>query len=270
MRLTRPAWIEINLGNIAHTKKNILRLGREDTHKDKQIMGVLKSDPYDHGIPEVARTLYANGISQFAVAMYSEAILLKKTLLEASNLILVYTPQYQNDDVIAGSITPTIFSFEDFQFLSKRAQSLGKKIKIHVKIDTGMQRLGLNVDSETVATIKAINLLSNIEIEDLFNHFATAHTDDKIYASRQYDLFKCLIEDLAKEGLNFPLKHVSNSATILDLPHLHLDMVRTGIMLYGLFPSYEVNKDRIETKETFSLKAEISQVIHLYLSEGVG
>ena len=270
MRLTRPAWIEINLDNIAYNIGNIRRLVKEDTQKHTRIMAVLKCDAYGHGIPEVARTLYASGISQFAVAMYSEAILLRQALPEASILILGYTPQYQYDDVIAGSITPTIFAFEDAQFLSERAQSLGKKTKIHLKIDTGMHRLGFKVDSETVSTVKAISLLPNIEIEGIFTHFATAHTDNKIYASRQYDLFKRLIEALAKEGLNFPLKHVSNSATILDLPHLHLDMVRTGIMLYGLFPSYDVNKDRIDTKETFSLNAEISQVKHLYPGEGVG
>jgi alanine racemase len=233
-------------------------------------MAVLKSDAYGHGIAEVSRTLHENGISHFAVATYSEAMLLRTTLSEAAVLILGYTPPYLYDDVIAAAITPTIFTFEDVRGLSHRARALGAKVKIHLKIDTGMHRLGFAVDSETVATIKAIGLLPHIEIEGIYTHFATAHSTDKKTARLQFEIFTGLIEALSQDGLHFPLKHVSNSATILDLPGLHLDMVRTGILLYGLFPSYEVKKDRIDTRETLSVKAEISQIKSLNPGEGVG
>ncbi|MBW2056828.1 MAG: alanine racemase [Deltaproteobacteria bacterium] len=168
MRLSRPAWVEIDLDNIAHNVRSIRRLVRKDTRKDTEIMAVLKNDAYGHGIPEVAKTLYANGVSRFAVAMYSEGVLLRRALPEASVLILGYTPQYLYDELIAESITPTVFTFEDARSLSERALALGRRIRIHLKIDTGMHRLGFPADSETVALIKAIGLMPNIEIERIF------------------------------------------------------------------------------------------------------
>lgn len=252
----RPVWAEINLDNLAH---NIMEV-RKHIKEDALVTAVVKANAYGHGSIDMARTLLDNGVDRLAVAILGEAIELRKANIEDTILILGYIPPNQHEDILKYDLISTIYNYEDAEKLSNKAVELGKRAIIHIKIDTGMSRIGFVANEETIEDILKISKLPNIYIEGIFTHFAKADELDKSHAKDQFQKYMRIIDKLENRGLNIEIKHISNSAGIIDLRDYNLNMVRAGIMIYGLYPSNEVNKEEIKLKPVMALKAKISHL----------
>jgi alanine racemase len=258
---------EIDLKALAHNFKELRRI----THPDARLMGVVKANGYGHGAIEVARCALQNGAEVLGVARIEEAIRIREADIEVPILIFGYTLPELATDILKYDLTQTVYTYPSAQALSRTATSLKKKIKIHLKVDTGMGRLGLlpqdfqenhsdAINADTVDECLAIAGLKGLELEGVFTHFATADSADKAYAEDQLDLFMSFLNRLHKAGLEPPVRHAANSAALIDMPQSHLDMVRPGIASYGLYPSGEVDKKHVSLKPAMALKARI---IHL-------
>ena len=247
------AWAEINLNNIAHNVREIKRI----LNKKTEIMGVVKADAYGHGVMEVTRTLLENGVTHLAVSMLDEAIQLRNHGITVPILILSYTDPKRAREIIKYNVTQTVFSHDLAEALSSAATEAGARVKIHVKVDTGMTRVGFMPGYSAVKNIIQISSLPGIIIEGLFTHFASADESDKQYTRMQFDKFMSIWNELNRVGVFIPVKHCCNSAAIIDLPEMHLDMVRPGIILYGLYPSDEVDRSKLDLKPAMSLKANV-------------
>ncbi|WP_105617887.1 alanine racemase [Vallitalea okinawensis] len=261
----RPTWAEIGLEALAHNIKEVRRL----IGKAKKCCAVVKADAYGHGVVEAAKVFMENGADYLAVATLSEALELRHHFLEMPILILGYTPNSQLIEVVDHHITQTIYNKEMGEVLSSYAQLLNKSVKVHIKVDTGMSRLGFQVNEKNMETILAISKLPSIEIEGIFTHFARADEADKGYTHQQFEEYQKIVQELEVKGLRIPIKHVANSATIIDLPEYHLDMVRAGIMLYGLYPSDQVKKENANLKPAMSLKTKLSNVKFVEKGQGI-
>jgi len=247
------AWAEINLDNIAHNIHEIRRI----TNKNAEIMGVVKADAYGHGVMEVAKTLLENGVTRLAVSMLDEAIQLRRNGINAPILILGYTDPIRANEIIENDVTQSVFSHELALALSNEAVKQGKKVKIHIKIDTGMSRIGFLPGYSAIKNVAQISQLPNIIIEGLFTHFATADEKNREYTLTQFERFMSICSELQRIGIHIPVKHCANSAGVIEYPEMHLDMVRPGIILYGMYPSEDVDKTKIDLKPAMTLKANI-------------
>ncbi|MCP4345082.1 MAG: alanine racemase [Desulfobacterales bacterium] len=253
-------WAEIDLKAIAH---NILEL-RRITNPGARLMAVVKANAYGHGAGKVADQALKNGADMLGVARLNEGIRLRKEGIEAPVLIFGYTPPSLADKLVEFNLCQTVWSCETARVLSDIALSLGRKIRVHLKTDTGMGRLGLvtTADGEQAALreVESIARLHGLELEGIFTHFASSDSSDKSYTKKQFERFMEFLDKLCQTGPDIPIKHAANSAAIIDMPETHLDMVRAGISLYGLYPSDEVDKSRISLKPAMEFKAK---VIHL-------
>lgn len=263
--LTRPVWADINLDHLAHNMLEVKRI----TKKGTLISAVIKADAYGHGAVQVGKTLLENGADRFAVATLSEAIQLRNAFPETKIMILGYTPTDLICDAIENDIIQTVYSFEQASEFNALAARLNKVLTIHIKLDTGMRRIGMEINQQTVAHIAKISKLENLKIEGIFTHFAVADEADKTFTHKQVALFLEVVKQLEALNISIPIKHVCNSAGIIDLPEYHFDMVRAGIMLYGLYPSNEVNKERVELRQVMSLKTNVAHVKTIQAGEGV-
>lgn len=264
-KLTRPVWAEINLDHLAHNIREVRRV----TDKKALVTAVIKADGYGHGAAQIGKTLLENGADRFAVATLSEALSLRNAFKETEIMVLGYTPNALIDEAIEKEIIQTVFSIEQAQLFNDRAKAMGKMLKVHVKVDTGMRRIGMPVSDATINQIVEINQMPFLVLEGLFTHFAVADELDKTFTKEQVNRFLWIVDGLEQKRVSIPIKHVSNSAAIIDCPEYNFDMVRAGIMLYGLYPSPDVNHDRVALKEVMSLKAEIAQVKTVAAGEGV-
>lgn len=264
--LKRPVWVEINLDNLSHNMKEIKKHIKPGT----EIMAVIKADAYGHGALGVIETLKNEGINRFAVAVLSEAIEIRNRFQDIQIILLGYTPDINLKEVIKWGITPTIYSLRQAKVLSELAKEMDKEVAIHINVDTGMHRVGLPIKYRTVEVIKEISELKNIYLEGVYTHFAVADEVDKSYTEKQVDEFKYIIEELEKLGVEVPIKHVSNSAAILDLPEFNYDMVRSGLLMYGHYPSEVQEKDKlIDLKPVMSLHSKIYHIRTLEKGESI-
>jgi len=247
------AWAEINLDAIAHNVREIKKL----IGKRVEMMGVVKADAYGHGVLEVVRTLLDNGVTQLAVSMLDEAIQIRKMGINVPILILSYTDPARAEEIVVNNVTQTVFSMDLAMALSKAAVKLGKNAKIHVKVDTGMTRVGFMPGYSAVKSIMEISKLPGIIIEGIFTHFASADESEREYTQMQFEKFMSVCNELGRVGIHIPVKHVCNSAGIIQYPEMHLDMVRPGVILYGLYPSKEIKRDTICLKPAMTLKANV-------------
>lgn len=261
----RPVWAEINLDHLKHNIHAIKNIVKKDTI----VCAVIKADGYGHGAAEIAKTLLENGADRIAVATLSEAVALRKSGYEVPIMVLGYTPEHQGELILDNNITQTVYSYDQALEFSNAAKQKNQKMTLHLKIDTGMSRLGFQPNEEAIHDIKKIFNLPNLTIEGIFTHFAAADDRDKAYTYQQFHTFMDFVKKLEQEGCPIPIKHVSNSAAIMDLPEMNLDMVRPGIILYGLYPSDDVDKSRIELKQVMELKAKISHVKTLTKDRGI-
>lgn len=228
----RPTWVEINLEAIA----NNVRLLQQIVTPAK-IMAILKADAYGHGTVKVARTVLNNGASWLAVATLGEAITLRQAGIETPILVLSYMPAWQAHQAVAHNVSATIFSEEIAQAFSRAATELNRQAYVHVKVDSGMGRLGLLPD-QVLPFLRAI-ALPGLQIEGMYTHFATADEIDLSFAREQLSRFQRLLTQLEAAKLRPPLIHAANTAGLLNLPEARFDMVRPGVGLYGMPPSGE-------------------------------
>lgn len=253
---TRPAIVEINLDNLAHNIKNI----RKKVGKDTLIMAIVKANGYGHGAVEVSKIFLANGADRLGVSILQEGIELRKAGIKSDILILNYTSATLYKNIVKYNLTQNIYSYRDAKALSDVAVSLKKDVNIHIKIDTGMARVGFSPDDRSIKDIIKISKLPNIKIEGIFTHFARADEEDKSFTDLQFERFINIIEKLEEEGVYIRIKHASNSAASMDIEKYNLNMIRPGIILYGHYPSEEVKKDNLYIKPAMTLKSSISHI----------
>jgi alanine racemase len=226
----RPTWVEINLEAIAN---NVRLLARQVA--PAKVMAVLKADAYGHGMVKVARTALNNGASWVGVATLGEALTLRRAGIETPILVMSYMPAWQAHEAIANNVSATIFTDEIARAFVRAATDLNHIARVHVKVDSGMGRLGL-LPPEVLPFLQHIQS-PFLQIEALYTHFATADEPDQTLALEQLGRFNTLLAELDKAGLRPPLIHAANTAGLLNLPQAHFDMVRPGISIYGLRPS---------------------------------
>ena len=249
------AWALINLENICH---NYLEIKK---HTDKEIMAILKGDAYGHGDFRTAEVLSKVGVKYFGVATYEEALNLKNIGTEI--LILGFTPENKLQKVIENGFAQTVFNIETAKKLSDIATKLNMSAKIHIKIDTGMHRLGFDASAETIALIKKINKMENIEIKGIFTHLAQSDIPNDKFTYEQYEKFKYITDNLKEIKM---LRHISNSAAIINYPEFESDLVRTGILLYGISP---LKNNKLDLKPALSLKSQIVSIKKINKDESV-
>lgn len=223
-----------------------------------KLLGVIKADAYGHGAVELARFL-ENKCDFFGVACIEEAVELKKAGIKTPILILGYVAPAFYDLVVKYEIRIPVFSYDTAKALSDEAVKQGKTVPFHFCIDTGMSRIGFQVNEESADVCKQICTLPNIEAEGLFSHFATADETDLTKALAQREKYKTFVEMLESRGIQIPIKHLNNSAGIMNFDE-YFDMCRMGIILYGLYPSEEVDKSLLDIKPVMSWLTHISHI----------
>ena len=254
VRPGRPTWVEVDLEAIAHNVRRVVEL----VGPAVQVMAVLKADAYGHGAVKTARTALNNGATALGVACLGEATLLRDSGIAAPILNLGFTPAWQARDTVLVGATATVFSIEIAQALSRAAVDLNAEARVHVKVDTGMGRLGL-LPPDVIDFVKGIGELPGLVVEGIFTHFAIADSADKTYTLRQLERFDRVLRGLREEGIEIPAVHAANSAAIFDMPRSRFNMVRLGIAMYGLNPSAEVTCPR-GFRPALAFKTQIAQV----------
>ncbi len=226
-----------------------------------RIMPVIKADGYGHGAVPIAQLLEPKAyVWGFAVATVEEALSLGKHDITKPILILGVVFPDQWEEVLRSEVRLTVYTEETACQISALAGKLGKTAYVHLKLDTGMSRLGFPVSEETKEEILRISALPNLSIEGLYTHFAKADETDKTFTEKQLDEYLWMKGELEDTGLAIPICHVSNSAGIIDVPQANLDLVRAGISLYGLYPSEEVDKEAVPLKPALSLHSHVAHV----------
>lgn len=260
--ILKRTWAEINLDKIKHN----LGIIRHAAGPQVKIMAVIKADGYGHGAVELAKTYEQNGVEWFAVSNLDEALQLRRSGIALPILILGFTPTECAAVLAKENISQTVLNKEYGEALNTAAVNAGVTVKTHIKIDTGMSRIGFYYhdparDSHAVADIIEICALPGLIPEGVFMHFASADegTGGKDYTEHQFALFSAILHQLGEKGIHFSIRHCCNSAAIIDYPEYHLDLVRPGIILYGLSPS-SILKGSIDILPALELKSIISLV----------
>lgn len=230
--------------------------------QDCGIMCVIKTDAYGHGAVQIGRELeklpYVKGM---AVATPEEALILRHCGIEKPILVLGYVFPYAYEDMIKADVRMSVFRKDMLDDIDACAAKLGKKAKVHIKVDTAMNRIGIKADDDGLQFIKLCINKEHIEAEGIFTHFAKADEADKTEALKQLDSYCEFLQRVkAETGYEFAIQHCSNSAAIMEIPDANMDMVRAGIILYGLWPSDEVDKQVMDIRPVLSLKSHIVYV----------
>ena len=255
------AWAEINLDAIENNIQKIKKI----TSPGTKIMAIVKADAYGHGFFEVASTLATSGADAFGVATTDEAIQLRNAGITHPILILGVIFRDDLQKIIKNDIMPVLFGYRFAKSISDTAVALNKTAKIHIKLDTGMSRIGYvcsgsDREERILDSIMDIAALPNIEIDGIFSHFARADEEDRDFTKLQYERFMHIIKKLEERGLYIPTKHLCNSAGIIGYPEYHLDMVRCGIITYGLAPSEDVDITNLGLKPAMQLKSVVTNL----------
>jgi alanine racemase len=262
-----PIWAEIDLQALAHNCQEI----RKIIAPEVAIMAVVKADGYGHGALQTAKTVLENGASQLGVARAHEGITLRQAGIKVPVLVFGYTSPRDTASLIEYDLTQTLYDLQMASDFSQRALFLHKRLKVQIKIDTGMGRLGLMAASYTdtgnteinpscLQAVQEIYSLPGLTINGIYTHFARADFADKSHARKQLQSFLKLLDCLQTLGCHIPLRHAANSAALIDLPEAHLDMVRAGIALYGLYPSRHVDHSKVALRPAMTLKTRIAQL----------
>lgn len=257
-------YAEINLDAIVKNVDNLMALTKENTGA----LAVVKADGYGHGDVAVAKAV-AQKVTGYAVATLDEAVNLRENGVKKPILVLGYVDPYEFDILVSYEITATVFDVETAQLLADAARVQKKQAHCHIKVDTGMRRIGLEPDENGIAIVKQITALKELSADGIFTHFAASDETDKTSAEHQFKLFTDFTGRLEKEGIHFTYRHCANSAAVIDMPQVYLDMVRLGIAMYGMYPSDEVKKEKVELFPALDLKSHITMVKEIPAGEKV-
>ena len=257
-------YAEINLDAIVKNVDNLMALTKENTGA----LAVVKADGYGHGDVAVAKAV-AQKVTGYAVATLDEAVNLRENGVKKPILVLGYVDPYEFDILVSHEITATVFDVETAQLLADAARVQKKQAHCHIKVDTGMRRIGLEPDENGIAIVKQITALKELSADGIFTHFAASDETDKTSAEHQFKLFTDFTGRLEKEGIHFTYRHCANSAAVIDMPQVDLDMLRLGIAMYGMYPSDEVKKEKVELFPALDLKSHITMVKEIPAGEKV-
>jgi alanine racemase len=260
-----PTRAEIDFSKLAFNIQQI----RKHLHKNApgrkvKICGVVKANAYGHGLEEVSKELVELGIDYLGVANYDEAIRLRKLIPDTPILVfgtLIHSklqPEKYVSLLLRYNLIATIASLDTAKFLNEYSSMLNKKFTVHIEVDTGMRRIGFDV-KRAYRNILQICSMKNLEVEGIFTHFATAESKSKTFAMLQLNMFKDLLNQLKKSGIEIPVVHSANSGAILDLKESYFNMVRPGLLLYGYYPSDEV-KNKIQLKPIMNFKSKVTYI----------
>lgn len=253
--MNRPAWVEIDTNALKYNMQNIkAKVG------DCAVMAVVKANGYGHGAVECAKIFLQYGADYLAVGMVEEAMELRQGGIDCPILILGWTPVECYDMVLEYDLTIALYDLSEAEVLNQKAIEKNKYAKVHIKMDTGMSRIGLSVDEEGLHEAEKIYGLSHLNCEGIFSHFSKADEVNKDYAYLQLERFQYAIDYLKKRVCVFQYQHIANSAAIMELPQAYFNMVRPGIILYGLYPSNEVDKRNLDIVPAMGVKAKVSRI----------
>ena len=248
-------YADVELGNIESNVEALMAL----TPAGTKSLAVVKADGYGHGDVAVAKAVYSK-VFGYAVATLDEAVNLRENGIDKPILILGFVNTDEYETLVENEVAATVFDYETAEELSEAAKKTGKTAICHIKVDTGMRRIGMEPDESGVMLVKKIKQLPNLNVRGIFTHFAASDETDKTSANRQYEKFNGFIKKLEDEGITFEIKHCANSAAVIDMPDTYKDMVRLGIAMYGMYPSDEVNKDKVQLKPALELKSHVTMV----------
>jgi alanine racemase len=251
-----PVWAEVDLGAIRHNIRTLSSLAR-----GAEVMGVVKGYAYGHGNPASARAMLEAGATRLGVARVAEAIHLREAGIEAPIHVFTETPPEAVERFVELGLTPTVYTETFARSLSEAAMRAGERLRIHVKLDTGMHRVGLPPD-HVRTSVELLRSLPGIEIEGVWSHLAVADEPDHPFTRKQVDLFTELVAGIERMGVALRFKHLANSAATLSLPETHLDLVRCGVASYGLWPGPAL-VGSADLKPALSLKARVNMVKEL-------
>lgn len=247
----RDTWAEVSLQALAFNVQQFKQHIREEA----RFMAVVKADGYGHGAVPIAEEALANGANCLGVAFLDEALSLRGEGITAPILLLGYTPAHAVHKAVEQDVTLTVYSAETIEAICQAANTLQKKAKVHIKVDTGMSRIGIRTVEETLDLCQAVDR-EEIELEGIFTHFAEADNgESNAYTYQQFKSFQKIFQAVEEKGYQIPIKHCCNSAGTIAYPEMHLDMVRVGVSLYGLYPEPHL-KEILPLKQVMSLKTK--------------
>lgn len=252
-KYTRPTVAEVDLSAIAFNFRQVV-----ERVKPAKVMAVVKANAYGHGAVPVSKILLENGADYLGVALVEEGIALREAGIRAPILVFGLPLPNTLEQYYQYDLSCTVCAREHVEWISVMSDRMGKKIHCHLKVDTGMGRVGIPF-GEAVSFVKRMESDSNIHLEGLYTHFATSDMEDKSFAHAQLKRFREIIESLEQEGVHIPMKHAANSGAILDMPETFFDMVRPGVMLYGYYPSAETSES-LSLRPAMRLKTRVSFV----------
>ncbi|GAA3400965.1 alanine racemase [Paenibacillus hodogayensis] len=262
----RPTWAEVYLEAIACNT----RLFKSNLGEQTLMMAVVKANGYGHGAPETAKAALNAGADRLGVAIVDEAIQLRRAGIGHPVLVLGYTPPESVRAAVENDIDITVFTDEVLAEAKHWAETLNKPVRFHLKVDTGMNRIGISNPEEALRFARQINTSRYTVLEGLFTHFADADGPDPGYTHEQFEAFLSIIRLLEADGIHVPIKHCCNSAGAMRYPHMHLDMVRIGIALYGLHPSEHTRLPAYPLLPALGLKTKIAYLKHTLPGQPVG
>lgn len=264
LRQFRSCWAEINLDAIEHN----IAIIKSITKAPAKMIAVIKADAYGHGSVPIAQSAIKKGVEILAVSGLDEALELRQANITTPIFILGYSEPSYAPYIVTSNISQTVYNFEMAKALSEAAIAHNVFAKIHIKIDSGMGRIGFLPNQESYQEIERILNLPNIIFEGLFTHFSSADEISRDYTHMQYSRFKTAVDKINAMGFKPTYIHCANSATIIEYPEYHFDCVRAGIILYGVYPSKEVNQN-LNLKPAMSVKTKISNIKSLPKNEAI-
>lgn len=257
MKTYSRVYAKIDLDAIAYNMEQM----KQNIRPETKVMAVIKADGYGHGAVQIAEMMERwNYIWGFAVATLDEAVVLRTEWIQKPILVLgcVFPDQYM--EMLKHEIRMNIYTEEMAESISRMAAREGKTAYMHIKLDTGMSRLGFGINEQSAETIKRISKMPNVNMEGIFTHFTKADEKDKSFTKKQIQEFVWMTERLKEKNVRFTYEHCSNSAGIIDVPEANFDIVRAGISTYGLYPSEEVDKTNVKLKPALALKSHVAFV----------
>ena len=267
MEALRPRVVaEVNLEAIKHNYEQI----RSNVPHEVEIMAIVKADAYGHGAVEISKLLQEQGVNRFAVAIAKEGEELRANGITSPILVLGYTPRADIGALIENNLTQTVFSYDMAKTLSDEAGRLGKTVNIHIKVDTGMGRIGFLSSPQSIEEVKMIATLPHLNMEGIFTHFSTADEEDRVYTYKQWYIFEGFLNELREVGIELPIIHAANSAAIMCHSYADLNVVRPGIILYGYYPSGYLQGKVLDLIPAMTLKTQVVHVKELPEGHYVG